>query len=81
LDLAYAISIHKSQGSEYPAVIVLVHKAHRIMLRRNLIYTAMTRAKKFCCIIGSAWAIAFAAKQEEGGERFTSLTDLLQENR
>ena len=79
LDLAYAISIHKSQGSEYPAVIVLVHKAHRIMLRRNLIYTAMTRAKKFCCIIGSAWAIAFAAKQEEGGERFTSLSELLQE--
>ncbi len=80
LDLAYAISIHKSQGSEYPAIIVLVHKAHRIMLRRNLIYTAMTRAKKFCCIIGSSWAIAFAAKQEEGGERYTSLTELLQEN-
>lgn len=80
LDLAYAISIHKSQGSEYPAVIVLIHKAHRIMLRRNLIYTAMTRAKKFCCIIGSAWAIAFAAKQEEGGERYTSLGERLQEN-
>ena len=79
LDLAYAISIHKSQGSEYPAVIVLIHKAHRIMLRRNLIYTAMTRAKKFCCIIGSAWAIAFASEQQEGGERYTSLKDLLRE--
>ena len=54
-----------------------MHKAHRIMLRRNLIYTAMTRAKKFCCVIGSAWAIAFASKQEEGGERYTSLNERL----
>ena len=52
-------SIHKSQGSEYRAAIVIVHNAHRIMLRRNLIYTAITRAKEFCCIIGHPWAIDF----------------------
>ena len=57
LELAYAISIHKSQGSEYKAVIILLHKAHWIMLRRNLLYTAITRAKRFCCLIGSEWAM------------------------
>jgi exodeoxyribonuclease V alpha subunit len=80
LELAYAISIHKSQGSEYPAVIAVVHSAHRIMLRRNLIYTAITRAKRFCCIIGHPWAIAKAASDESGGERWTSLEALLRES-
>ena len=75
LELAYAISIHKSQGSEYPAVVVVVHGAHRIMLRRNLLYTAVTRARRFCCVIGSAWAIETAARRRGGDERFTRLTE------
>ena len=55
------------------AVIIILHKAHWIMLRRNLLYTAITRAKKFCCIIGSEWAIRTAAEQLEGSERYTGL--------
>jgi exodeoxyribonuclease V alpha subunit len=81
LELAYAVSIHKSQGSEYQAVIILMHKAHWIMLRRNLLYTAITRAKKFCCIIGSEWAIGRAAEQLEGSERYTGLARRLSNSR
>jgi exodeoxyribonuclease V alpha subunit len=76
--LAYAVSIHKSQGSEYPAVIVVIHKAHWIMLNRNLLYTAITRAKKFCCIIGSEWAVGVATEQTQGTERNTSLRQWLE---
>ena len=57
LDLAYAVTVHKSQGSEYPAVVVMLHNGHRMMLRRNLLYTAITRARSFVCIIGTRWAI------------------------
>ena len=78
IELAYAISIHKSQGSEYPAVVVVIHRSHRIMLRNNLIYTAVTRAKKFCCMVGSQWAISFAAKETTATVRWTSLIDCLQ---
>jgi len=77
IELAYAISIHKSQGSEYPAVIVAMHRAHFVMLRRNLLYTAITRAKRFCCIVGDRWAIRQAVATPGGGERWTRLTDRL----
>ena len=77
LSLAYAVSIHKSQGSEYPAVIVILHKAHWIMLKRNLLYTAITRARKFCCIIGSEWAVQKATSQNDGDERYTHLQERL----
>jgi len=58
LDLAYAITVHKSQGSEYPAVVLALHGCHGIMLRRNLVYTALTRARRFFCSVGSdaAWS-------------------------
>ena len=79
LDLAYAVSIHKSQGSEYPAVIVILHKAHWIMLKRNLLYTAITRAKKFCCIIGSEWAVQKATSQNDGDQRYTHLQEQLRQ--
>lgn len=77
IELAYAISIHKSQGSEYPAVVILLHRSHRIMLRRNLLYTAITRARRFCCLIGEADAIDHAVGQRGGDERFTRLGERL----
>lgn len=79
LELAWAISIHKSQGSEYPAVIALLHRSHRIMLRRNLLYTAITRARRFACLIGDPEAIERAVAQAGGEERFTRLAERLAE--
>ena len=73
LDLAYAITVHKSQGSEYPAVVLALHSSHGIMLRRNLFYTAITRAKRFLCVIGTRRAWARAASRTGGDERNTAL--------
>jgi exodeoxyribonuclease V alpha subunit len=53
LTLAYAVTIHKSQGSEYPAVVLPIHTQHYIMLQRNLLYTALTRGKRLVCVVGS----------------------------
>jgi exodeoxyribonuclease V alpha subunit len=78
IDLAYAVSIHKSQGSEYPAVVVALHRAHFIMLRRNLLYTAITRAQRFCCVVGDRWAIRTAVATRGGDERWTRLGERLQ---
>ena len=75
--LAYAISIHKSQGSEYPAVLCLFHTGHFVMLRRNLLYTAVTRARRFCCVLGSHRAIGLALRRTEGHERHTGLAQRL----
>ena len=77
IELAYAISIHKSQGSEYPAVVMVLHRAHFVMLRRNLLYTGVTRARRFCCLVGDRWAIRQAVATPGGGERWTRLADRL----
>jgi len=77
IELAYAISIHKSQGSEYPAVVVALHRAHFVMLRRNLLYTAITRAQRFCCLVGDRWAIRQAVGTRGGDERWTRLAERL----
>lgn len=77
VELAYAISIHKSQGSEYPAVVVALHHSHFVMLRRNLLYTALTRAKRFACIVGSARALRTATGRAGGDERWTRLAHRL----
>ena len=77
IELAYAISIHKSQGSEYPAVVVVLHTGHHVMLKRSLLYTAVTRAKRFCCIVGSRRAIGTAIRSRNEQPRWTGLADRL----
>lgn len=74
---AYAISIHKSQGSEFSAVIIPLFMQHFMMLQRNLLYTAVTRAKKLCIIIGQPKAIAMAIKNNKSVERVTFLQQFL----
>lgn len=77
LVLAYAITIHKSQGSEYPAVICPITTHHYIMLQRNLIYTAITRAKELVVLIGTKKALAIAIGNNRVKERYTSLRKFL----
>jgi exodeoxyribonuclease V alpha subunit len=74
---AYAISVHKSQGSEFDAVIVPLFMQHFILLQRNLVYTAITRAKKVCIFIGESKAIALAIKNNTHKERCTFLKTFL----
>ncbi len=73
LQLAYCCSIHKSQGSEYPAVVIPVHTQHWIMLRRNLIYTGVTRGKKLVALVGSRKALAVAVRKADTARRFSLL--------
>jgi exodeoxyribonuclease V alpha subunit len=75
--LAYAITIHKSQGSEYPAVVIPLSMHHYSLLERNLIYTAVTRAKKLVMIIGDPRALAMAIGNKRSSQRLTGLTALL----
>jgi exodeoxyribonuclease V alpha subunit len=73
LVLAYAISIHKSQGAEYPVVVVPLLSQHYIMLQRNLLYTAITRAKRLVVLVGSKRAIAIAVRNNKVQRRYTNL--------
>jgi len=77
LTLSYAISIHKSQGSEFAAVIIPIFMQHFILLQRNLIYTAITRAKKLCILVGQTKAIAMGIKNNKGTKRITFLKEYL----
>lgn len=74
---AYAISIHKSQGSEYPAVVAIVHHSHFVMLRRNLLYTALTRARKFVCLVSSGRGLTTAVSRPGEDNRWTGLKQRL----
>ncbi|MEA3485692.1 MAG: AAA family ATPase, partial [Candidatus Aerophobetes bacterium] len=75
--LAYAISVHKSQGSEYPAVVMPVLTSHYIMLQRNLLYTGLTRAKSLAILIGQTKALAIAVKNNKVAKRYTKLAKRL----
>ncbi|HEX2254730.1 MAG TPA: ATP-dependent RecD-like DNA helicase [Thermoanaerobaculia bacterium] len=70
---AWACSIHKSQGSEYPAVVVPLHTQHYRMLERNLLYTALTRARRLAVLVGEQRALAVAVKNRRNRDRFTRL--------
>ncbi len=70
---AYAISIHRSQGSEYPCVVVPLTTSAWLMLQRNLLYTAVTRAKQVVVLVGSWRAIAKAVRTVNAGRRHTAL--------
>ena len=73
ITLAYAVSVHKSQGSEFPAVIIPVLTQHYLLLQRNLIYTAVTRGKRLVVLVGTKKALAIALKNKDTRERFTGL--------
>ncbi len=79
LNLAYAITVHKSQGSEFPAVVMPLLTQHYMMLQRNLLYTGMTRAKKLLILIGSRRAVAMAVNNSRLEPRFTRLKERIAE--
>ncbi len=77
LSLAYAISIHKSQGSEFPIVVIPLLKQHYVMLQRNLLYTAITRGRKKVFLVGDPAAYAMAVRNKESARRLTGLGEKL----
>jgi exodeoxyribonuclease V alpha subunit len=79
LALAYAVSVHKAQGSEFPAVVIPLVTAHYMMLQRNLLYTAMTRARQLCVLVGSRRAIGMAVRNNKVAQRYTALDWRLRE--
>ena len=80
LNLAYVISVHKAQGSEFPAVVMPIVTQHYTMLQRNLFYTAITRARKLCVLSGSRRAISMAVRNNKVAQRFTALEWRLGQN-
>ena len=76
---AYAISVHKSQGNEYPAVILPLLTQHYMLLQRNLLYTAITRGRKLVVLVGTRRAIAMAVKRAQARRRITTLAERLKE--
>jgi exodeoxyribonuclease V alpha subunit len=75
--LAYATTIHKSQGSEYPAVVIPLTTQHHPMLQRNLLYTAVTRSKRLVVIVGQKKAMAIAVKGKQTRRRWSKLREWL----
>ena len=81
LVLAYAATVHKSQGSEYPAVVIPVHTQHYVMLQRNLLYTAVTRGKRLCVLVGTRKALALAVRNADVAARASGLAARLRASR
>ena len=77
LVLAYAVSVHKSQGSEYPVVVMPIHISHYMLLQRNLIYTGVTRARKLVIIVGTKKALSIGIRNNKTQKRFTGLNGRL----
>ena len=77
LELAYAITIHKSQGSEYPAVVIPLLSGPSQLMNRNLLYTAVTRAKQCVCIVGSKETFDLMIKNKSTKKRYSLLKDRL----
>jgi len=78
LSLAYVLSIHKSQGSEFPCVVIPLHTQHYLMLRRNLLYTAVTRGKRLVVLVGTKKALGIAVHRVDTGQRYTALRKRLE---
>ncbi|MCX7626678.1 MAG: ATP-dependent RecD-like DNA helicase [Candidatus Sumerlaeaceae bacterium] len=78
LELAYALTVHKSQGSEYPAVVIPMHFTHAVMLHRNLLYTAVTRGRRLVCVVGQWGAIRMAVQNAREVPRYSALGQRLQ---
>src|SRR6266571_2964483 len=77
LILAYAVTVHKSQGSEYPAIVLTLVNQHYMLLQRNLLYTAITRAKRLCVLVGQPRALEVAVRNNRVAQRNTGLTERL----
>jgi exodeoxyribonuclease V alpha subunit len=77
LVLAYAVTVHKSQGSEYLAIVLPLFREHRMLLQRNLLYTAITRARRFCLLVGDPYALELAVRNNRVAARNTSLAERL----
>jgi len=75
--LAHAVSIHKAQGSQAPAVVVVLHRGHQPMLTRNLVYTAITRAERVCVVVGERAALYVALGRRDAHARHTRLAELV----
>ena len=78
LSLAYVLSIHKSQGSEFPCVVIPLHTQHYMMLQRNLLYTAVTRGRKLVVLVGTKKALSMAVRRADTRKRYTALRRRLQ---
>ena len=79
IGLAYATSVHKSQGSEYPVVVIPLHTSHYLMLHRSILYTAVTRGKELVVLVGSKKALSMAIRNVRIEQRFTGLKEKLKE--
>ena len=77
LILAYAVTVHKSQGSEYPAIVLPLTREHSMLLQRNLLYTAITRAKRLCVLVGQPRALELAVRNDRVTQRNTGLAERL----
>jgi exodeoxyribonuclease V alpha subunit len=77
VSLAYAVTIHKAQGSEFPAVVIPVAMQHFMLLQRNLIYTGITRAKRLLVVIGQRKALGIAVRNDQSRKRYSGLLSSL----
>ena len=79
LELAYAVTVHKSQGSEYPAVVMPMYRGPHLLMNRNLLYTAVTRARKCVCMVGLPQVFEEMERNESESKRYTGLRERIME--